>query len=183
MASSRASMRPFVRVHARWSRLAILLGLEVALIGLAALAGYSTWRERRLRDEGVVGEAELVAVANRGRRTDVLYRLRVGGRVHWRANVLGQGARWATVPREHVAEVRRSGRVPVRYLPDDPRVSLPIYSSRHRSSAQVALALGLFALCLPIGVLASRRRARREAEARGAAVHPLWHAVRGPRTF
>lgn len=161
-----------------------MLGLEAVIAAFAALSGATAWRDDRLMREGELAEAEVVAMAERGTRTEVLYRLHLRGRVFWRASVFGQVARWARVPRAHVEDVRSRGRIQVRYLVEDPSVSMPAYASEaQRSLSQLAIGLGLIALMLPMGIAGSWLRVRREAESRGRAIHPMWRAERGPRTF
>lgn len=184
MLVAHAAMRRVVRVHPRWGRLGCALATELVLIALGAFAGLSAWRHHRLVREGVTADAEVVMVADRGTRTEVLYRLRVHGRDHWRASLFGQVARWAPVPSAQLDEVKRRGRIAVRYLAADPTVSMPAYpSSAGRSLTQMAAGFGLLALLLPVAIVASWIRVRRQAESTGHATHPLWRADCGPRTF
>jgi hypothetical protein len=122
---------------------------------------------RALVERGVVVDAELTRLENREADSDtgcqVRYRFRVGDRDYRREGIFGTEV-GSDVPCEVQAAAAATGRVAVRYLPDDPSVNEPAAHARPQvERGWIAVGIGAFMLLAGAVRLALslRPRARR----------------------
>lgn len=148
---------------------AVVLGLVAGVLGafLLWMGAIELYRARRLSEhtETVTARAfDFSTVTEDGSmRYELHYELSVGGATYSHSDATGRQGLWQEVPRDVWEQSQRTGRIEVRYVPDDPWINEPAVGDPGALGDHVAgVVLGgvccASSFLLPLLVLFGRRR-------------------------
>lgn len=146
-----------------YTRVGCLVLLCAVLSPVMLYLGFASLRnEHNLQDHGVAVEAVVTEWQADQNNYRVRYKFRVKGDNTWYSCSDATGRRdiWCPISEEEWTDSRSTGRIWVAYLPENPWVNRPVYTSVGTSDSWIGICMGVAPWSLALTYILSRKRNR-----------------------